>query len=213
MRNAPSVLLACLAIMALPSRVVAGTYEEVMIAVRQNRTDDVVDLVRRGVDPNTSDRAGTTLLMLAAANGNEQLLDFLLRSNASALKYNEYNETAMAAGSLNGHLIIVRRLAEAGAPIDGPGWNALHYAAFNGHAEIVRYLLTKGANPNALAPNQQTSLMLAAKNGHKEVAKMLVDAGANRGLTDPGGDTALAIALKAGNLEIADYLRGPDATK
>jgi uncharacterized protein len=213
MPNSLAVRLAYLAIMALPSWAMAGAYEDVMVAARDNRTDVVVDLVRRGVDPNTSDRAGTTLLMLAAANGNEQLIEFLLRTNANQLNYNEYSETAIAIGALYGHLGIVQHLVQAGSPIDGHGWNALHYAVFNGHAEIVRYLLTKGANLNALAPNRQTPLMLAARNGHVDVAKMLVDAGANRELTDPDGNTALAIAIKAGNLEIANYLRGPDATK
>lgn len=202
-----------LLMLATPFPVVAGAYDEILVAARDNRADTVIDLVDRGMDPNTSDRSGTTLLMYGSRNGNQRLVEFLLTKRANVLKENKYGDTAIALAALNGHLPIVSRLVTAGANIAGRGWNALHYAAFNGHVEIVRFLVTKHAPLDAPAPNRQTALMLAAKNGHKEVVKILIDADAHMDLDDGQGNTALRLAERAGHSEIADYLRREGAVE
>jgi ankyrin repeat protein len=185
----------------------AGVYDEILIAARDNRTEQVIDLVRRGMDPNTSDPSGTTLLMLAANSGNEQLLDFLLRSRANILKYNKYGDSALGLAALRGHGAIVRRLIEAGAALSGPAWTPLQYAAYAGHAEVVRLLLAGKPELDRRAPNRQTALMVAARNGHLEVVKLLIEADADMDLTDADGLSAMGLARKAGNTEIADYLK------
>lgn len=192
---------------------IGGVYDDILVAARDNRADVVMDLLSRGMDPNTSDPGGTTLLMFAAGNGNEQLLEFLLKSRANISKQNRYGDTAVAIAALNGHLPIVRRLLAAGADIANTGWNALHYAAFNGHVEIVRFLVSKEMDLDIRAPNGNTALMLAARNGHKDVVGILVEAGANTELDDSKGNTALGFALKTGNTEIAEQLRGNGAGK
>lgn len=192
----------------------AGAYDDILVAARDNRGEVVIDLVQRGMDPNTSDRSGTTLLMFAARNDNEQLVEFLLSKRANVLKQNKYGDTAIGLAALRGSLLIVRRLVAAGADIAGRGWNPLHYAAFGGHVEVVRFLATsKGVNLDAPAPNRQTALMLAARNGHKEVVKILIDTDADMDLVDAHGDSALQLAIKAGNSEIADYLRREGAVE
>lgn len=206
-RHAAAVLLALT--FALPPAAQAGAYDEILVAARENRTEVVADLIRRGMDPNTSDRTGTTLLMTAAGNGNDELIDFLIRHRANIGKRNAYGDTAVAIAALHGHLSTVRRLVEAGADVAGgrKSWGALHYAAFAGNVEIVRYLAGRGAALDAPAPNGQTALMLAAKNSHLEAVRALVDADADLDLEDPEGRSALDIALKAGHTDIADYLR------
>ncbi|HZV53798.1 MAG TPA: ankyrin repeat domain-containing protein [Rhodocyclaceae bacterium] len=204
-------LLILLAAMAVPFPTFAGVYDDILVAARDNRADIVVDLVQRGMDSNTSDRSGTTLLMFAAVNGNDELVEFLLRSRANILKQNKYGDTAVGLAALVGNLPIVRRLVEAGADVATQGWNALHYAAFNGHVEVVQFLVSKGAALDMPAPNRQTALMFAARNGHLEVVKILVEADADMDMDDPEGNTALDIALKAGNSQIADYLRSEGA--
>jgi ankyrin repeat protein len=212
MRKAICLLLLWLSFLANSPPSLAGAYDDILVAARDNRGDVVVDLVQRGMDPNTSDRSGTTLLMFAARNDNQQLLEFLLSKRANILKQNKYGDTAVGLAALKGSLPIVRRLVTAGADIGNRGWNALHYAAFGGHVDIVRFLVTsKGVNLDAPAPNRQTALMLAAKNGHKEVVKILIDADADMDLEDAQGNTALRLAVRAGNSEIADYLRGEGA--
>jgi uncharacterized protein len=206
-------LLSLLVLLVAPLMAVAGSYEDILVAARDDRTEIVIDLVRRGMDPNTSDRSGTTLLMLAARNGNDVLLEFLLKNRCNILKQNSYGDTAIGIAALRGHLATVRRLADAGASLGGNGWNPLHYAAFSGHADIARFLLERGAPVDGRAPNRQTALMLAAKNGHMDVVRLLPEANAGLELTDADGATALDLAGKAGNTAIVELLRASGATR
>jgi ankyrin repeat protein len=204
--------LAAMATLGFAQAAFAGAYEDTIVAARDDRTDIVVDFVQRGMDVNTADPSGKTLLMFAAENGNEKLLEFLLKNGANVLIRNKYGDTAVAIAALRGHLQVVRDLVEAGAAIDADGWTPLQYAAFDGHADIVSYLINQHALVDARAPNGQTALMFAARNGHVDVVKLLVSAHADVNLDDGSGNTALALALKAGNTDIADYLRGAGAT-
>jgi len=203
--------LFAMVVLAVSTQTLAGAYEDILVAARDDRTETVVNLIQRGMDTNTSDRSGTTLLMLAAGNGNQQLLEFLLKSGANVLKQNQYGDTAVAIAALRGHLNLVRRLVEAKAAFETSGWSPLHYAAFAGHVEVAKFLIGKHCPLDAVAPNGQTALMLAAKNGHLDVVKTLIDADADMDLDDPSGNTALSLALKAGNTDIADYLRSEGA--
>ncbi|MDP2822263.1 MAG: ankyrin repeat domain-containing protein [Sulfuritalea sp.] len=193
----------------LPSSAWAGAYEDILAAAHRNDTETVADFIRRGMDVNTSDRSGTSLLMIAAGNGNEQLLETLLRNRANILKKNKYGDSAITLAALKGHLPVLRRLIEQGGAerINDPGWGALHYASFGGHADTVRFLISMKASLNAMAPNGQTALILATRNGHLEVVRLLVDAGADVNLADSGGNSALKTAQKSNHSEIADFLK------
>jgi ankyrin repeat protein len=213
MRKRTLVLLIALFSLARSPLSMAGVYDDILVAARDNRADIVISLLRRGMDPNTSDQTGTTLLMFSARHGNLELTDFLLNGRANVRKRNRFGDTAIGIAALGGHLQMVRRLVEAGADFGGPGWNPLHYAAFGGHADIVRYLASVKAPLDDPAPNHQTALMLAARNGHLEVVRVLIDADADMDLEDGEGNTALSIARKACNQAIADYLKGEGAVE
>ena len=58
----------------------------------------------------------------------------------------------------------------------------MHYAAFENRPEVIKYLLSKDAKKDALAPNGFTALMLAARNGHIEAAIVLLYADADVGI-------------------------------
>lgn len=121
MRNRDYAVLGGLLMLVAGSRMaIGGAYEDAMVAVRGERADIVVNLVRRGLDPNTADISGTTLLMVAARNGNAALLDFLLRSGANAMNQNMYGDTVIGLAALHGHERGVQRLGDAGATSDGP---------------------------------------------------------------------------------------------
>ena len=59
------------------------------------------------------------------------------------------------------------------------GDTALHHAARNGDLEIVRQLVSSGADVNATTDNNHFPLYCAAGHGHVETTQYLVDEGAN----------------------------------
>ena len=57
------------------------------------------------------------------------------------------------------------------------GESCLHHCSWNGHLEIVQFLLQNGADPNSISPNGFTPLHIAAWGGWKRVAKALIESG------------------------------------
>jgi ankyrin repeat protein len=52
-------------------------------------------------------------------------------------------------------------------------WTPMHAAAYKGNVEIIKYLLSKGANVSAVNNSGYTPIMLAQRSGHKEVIEIL----------------------------------------
>ncbi|PSN59252.1 hypothetical protein BS50DRAFT_475913, partial [Corynespora cassiicola Philippines] len=52
-------------------------------------------------------------------------------------------------------------------------------AAANGHVEMAKLLLDKGANVNAEGGEYGNALQEASDRGHKEIVQLLLDKGAN----------------------------------
>lgn len=185
----------------------AGAYDDILEAAGKNETAAVVDLLKRGMDVNTADRAGTTLLMIAARNGNLDLLQTLLNNRASVNRRNQFGDTALLLAALNARFDAAKLLMEKGAEVNPSGWTPLHYAVFGGNPEILGLLIARGAKLDARAPNGQTALMVAVKLGKLNLVKMLIDADADMDLADHESVSALQLAKKLGQKEIADYLR------
>lgn len=93
---------------------------------------------------------------------------------------------------------------------------ALTLAAANGHVEIVRLLLSKGADIDSRTKRLETPLFFASAKGQHKVVALLVDALAGMDLTDHEGRTALIVAAGAGHLETVKILldggANPNAT-
>lgn len=182
----------------------AGVYEDLLLAADMGDTRGVIALLQRGLDVNTTDRDGNTLLMMAARNGNAELAAFLMKNRASLFKFNRNGDDALMLAAFKGDLEIVKALVAAGADLQHGGWGALHYAAFQGHAPVAGHLLQHGAPVNGT--NGQTALMLAANNGHAAVCDLLLAAGAETALVDPQGKTAADLARSGGNTDLAQRI-------
>ena len=194
-------------VVAWISFVHAQSFEDLEVAVERGETHKVEALLNHGLDPNTTDDKGMTILMKAARLGHPEVVKLLLARKASISRQAPAGDTALMHGCLGGNLEVVRQLLDAGSRVNQAGWSPLHYAAFGGSGAIVRLLLERGAEKDAVAPNGYTAVMLAARNGNQDATRELIGAKVNLGRRGPGGENALQIAIKSDHKEVADLLR------
>ncbi|KAJ3031069.1 UNVERIFIED_CONTAM: hypothetical protein HDU68_006657 [Siphonaria sp. JEL0065] len=139
---------------------------------------------------------GVTPLMKAAYKGHLSMIEEYILPGASKTQINGIDSrglTALCYACLSGHLSTVAFLVEVGkAQIEGgdaPGiqpWvevftpTPLILASFNGHADVVRYLVSKGADVNARvgSPKGCTAIMIACWMRRMDVVRILVNGGA-----------------------------------
>ena len=190
-----------------------GAYDEILDSAHRSDTAAVVDLLRRGMDVNTADSTGTTLLMIAARNGNMELLGFLLENGAGVNRRNQFGDTATLLAAIKGHLAALQKLNSHGGALEPAGWTTLHYAVFGQNPDVLAWVIEQKVKLDYRAPNGQTALMLAAKLGNREFVRLLVDADADMDLADFEGQTAIGLARKGGHTEVAAYLKSVGAVE
>ncbi|TLD44337.1 MAG: hypothetical protein FAZ92_03406 [Accumulibacter sp.] len=200
-------ILALLFALWIPTMAAAGAYEDMEEALISGNTAWAIQLINRGMDVNSVDAAGNTLLMQCVQRENLNFLDYLVQKRARLNTRNRNGETALSLAAYKGLLPFVKRLVEAGADVNLYGWSPLVYAAFGGRTAVVEYLLIKGAEVNATTPNGSTALLFAARFGHLEVVELLLRNKADPNLANDRGATPIDWALKSDNTDIADLLR------
>jgi uncharacterized protein len=98
---------------------------------------------------------------------------------------------------------------------DEGGNTQLMRAALDGHTEVVKDLLRKGANVNAQNHEGRTALMFAVINLRTDSVKALLKFGADVNVQANCCCTPLMLAACSGDIEITEALlnRGADARK
>ena len=200
-------ILSLIFAMLLPALASAGAYEDLEESVIRGNSTDAIALINRGVDINTVDKAGNSLITQAVVRDMPELVDFLIKRRARLNVRNRNGETALSMAAFTGQMNYVQRLVEAGAEVDFYGWAPLLYAAYNGHTAVVEYLLKRGADINAKTENGLTALFFAARFGHIEIIKVLLKNEADPTVVSENMETAVDWALKSENTDIADLLR------
>jgi ankyrin repeat protein len=136
-------------------------------------------------------------LVAAAADGNEALLNSLLRAGATVDQPNSKGVTALIAATRGGdrNLGLVKSLIDAGADRrlrDQIGRNAFQIAVTNGHLELTRYYLESGSSvtddwPVPGAGRSEPLAALAGASPNPEVARLLLEHGVNFRVYGAGG--------------------------
>jgi hypothetical protein len=184
-----------------------SSLEKFLRAANEGDARTVAALLSQGLEPDSADAQGNTVLMIASRLGHVEVVKVLI-GRAHVTRISAHGDTALNFAALAGHLEIVKLLVDNGAPLTtSTGWTPLHYAAFENRTEVVKYLIGKGASKDALAPNGYTALMLAARNGHMESTIVLLYGDADVGIKAPGGETALSIATAKKNEDLVKLLK------
>src|SRR5579863_8402770 len=184
----------------------------------------IVDaLIKAGADPNFRTTDGETPLMEAARSGHMEAAKVLLAAKADVnAKENWGGQSAImwAAAlsqpdmvkflaskdaNLNDHGKInqwERKIIQEPRPKDmnKGGFTALHYAAREGCALCVQYLLEAHADPDSEDPDRETPLLLALENLHFDTAAVLVKGGADLDKWDLFGRSPVYMAADVSTL-------------
>lgn len=137
-------------------------------------------------------------LVKAAANGDAQKCDEILKRPDADVNGVFAGHTALQAASQNGHLEVIRTLLRCKADVeieDKDGDRAVHHAAFGDELGVMEHLARAGADLNARNKRRQTALHIAVNKGHVGVVKALLELACHPSLQDSEGDTPLHDAI------------------
>jgi len=142
----------------------------------------LVQEARASVDLQNSDL--NTPLHLAAEEGHEAVLRYLVEGRAQVNLQNKSRHTPLHRAAANGHEAACRFLVlSAGAQVDALSKNSntpLMLATGNGHERIVRFLIEEGrAQIDLQNACENTPLHRATMRGYEPIVKMLMEFGAN----------------------------------
>lgn len=185
----------------------AGSFEDWFIAIKQDNPATVQSLLQRGFDPNALSPEGQHGLYLALRDGSVKVAEALVDWPKTDVEWRTgKDESALMMASLKGHADLVRKLIARGADVNKPGWTPLHYAATNGHLDIIAALLDNHAYIDAESPNKTTPLMMAAHYGTAQAVKLLLEAGADPTLRNELGMNAVDFAQQANRKDAAEMV-------
>ena len=175
----------------------SGSYEDFFGAIEGDDPRVIQSLLQRGFDPNSVNPQGQYALIIAIRTGAKQAAAQLIDAPTTRVEVRTaQDESALMLASLKGYLDLCRKLISRDADVNKPGWTPLHYAAANGHVDVLKLLLDNHAYIDAESPNRTTPLMMAARYGSPAAVKVLLDAGADPKLKNSLGLSALDFAEK-----------------
>jgi ankyrin repeat protein len=144
-------------------------------------------------------------LLLAAMTNNNTLVDEILGKGVDVDVRDSDGGTALQWAAWYDHISIIQKLLDHGADIEAgdlsSGRRALHEAAENGCYDVVKLLLTMGAEPDATDRWGWTPLHRAAFQGGCLVVELLLSHGANIDAKTMHGQTALHLACGNGRVD------------
>lgn len=176
-------------------------------AVDKNRADVVAAMLKNGVSPNLLVEDGDPALVRALRWDNQAVVKVLLAApDIDVNQESRLGETALMLAALKGNEALARELVAKGAHVNKSGWTPLHYAATEGHVQLMQWLLDEGAEVNAQTRAGVTPLYMAARKPSREAVLLLLKHGAFRDLCTEQGVSPAAAAAKAGDEKLGDYL-------
>ncbi|XP_057716399.1 kinase D-interacting substrate of 220 kDa B isoform X4 [Corythoichthys intestinalis] len=152
---------------------------------------------------------GQTPLMVAAEQGNLEIVQELIKRGANVNCDDVDCWTALMSASKEGHIQVVEELLDNEANMenrDMGGWTALMWAAYKGRTDVAQLLLSKGANPNITGQYSVYPIIWAAGRGHAEIVHLLLQHGAKVNCSDKYGTTPLIWAARKGHYDSVMHL-------
>ncbi|XP_055967198.1 transient receptor potential cation channel subfamily A member 1 [Sorex fumeus] len=139
-------------------------------------------------------------------------LQNFMKRRRKCCKYEDENAPPLHYAAEEGQIQLMEMIindssCETVNMMDNYGNTPLHWAAGKNQVESVKFLLSKGANPNLRNSNMMAPLHLAVQGLHNEVVKVLTEhSGTNVNLEGENGNTSVLIACSKDNSEALQIL-------
>nr|CAD7405736.1 unnamed protein product [Timema cristinae] len=157
------------------------------------------------LDIDIPDRLNRTPLHLAASQGHNTVVWFLLGNKANVNIYDNEGKTPFLKAIECGQKETVNLMLERGADIntvDYGGNSGLHIAARHGFYEITSVLLKRGANFEDSNNLGEFPLHIATQSEHRDLVELLLRYGASVNVVDRDNRSPLMFAAKCGNMAL-----------
>jgi len=192
------------------SAYVSGNIDyNLIIAAEKGYTDEVLRLLNKGADINTTTWEGITPLMYAVQNQDTSIVQILLLNGADTDKKPDNGIPVLINAVINNNLNIAEYLIRKGADInisDNDGNTALMYGSAYGLFVMSDMLIYYDADLNEKNNSGTDALMVASYFGDYDIAYRLIEKGANVNSKDSRGFTAIHCASQNGHTDLIELL-------
>lgn len=174
-------------------------------------------LIARGAKVDALDGSTQgTALMNAVTNGHTEIVKALIAAKANVSLRDQFDFNAFTTAVAAGNQEIAALLLDAGAKPDegASSLTPLAFAGSSGNVEMMRFLVSRGANVNHQAKGTgQTALISAIHAAQVDAVKTLIDLKADVNAAMADGTTPLRLARKGDQKEIVKLLLAAGAKK
>jgi uncharacterized protein len=212
----PEVVDALLKAGANASSVSNGGFTPLVFAAQKGDAKSVLSLLGAGADVNYAVPGGQSVLQIAVIGKKNEVADVLLAKGANVNNSDTMGTAPLHVAAQAGSVELVKKLLAKGAdpnartlkiapegkgattgPFRGPPGQLtpLHLAARANHEDVMRLLMSAGADPRIKGQDGTTLLMSAAGSGHLTVVKYAYALDPDINAVTDTGDNAVHAAV------------------
>ncbi|TXJ60318.1 ankyrin repeat domain-containing protein [Brachyspira aalborgi] len=189
--------------------------DELLLAIKSPIVESSINIMKLLIDNkaniNYTDENGFTPLNITIESGDMELTKFLITNGANVNSLMQDGVSLIGYAIAQNNMDLLQILIENGANVNytnGDSWadTPLKTASRLGLDNVVRILLTRNADINAVDMNGNTALHTAALNSQLSIVKLLLEKNPNLDIQNKVGNTALHLAVISGNIDIVGEL-------
>lgn len=189
--------------------------DELLIAIKSPIVESRINMMKLLIDNkaniNYTDENGFNPLNIAIESGDMEVTKFLITNGANVNSLMQDGVSLIGYAIAQNNMDLLQILIENGANVNytgGDSWakTPLMTASRLGLDNVVRILLTRNVDINAVDINGNTALHTAALNSQLSVVKLLLEKNPNLDIQNKVGNTALHLAVISGNIDIVGEL-------